>query len=391
MSAVTSEAICLRHGLRRSARILIALVALTISGCISSGGDPNSSNAERLAVERGQQTGRQLFDNNCAACHGVDGKGRPVTQVGFDVPLPDFTDCSYNSPEQSADWVAIAHEGGPIRGFNTIMPAFGDALTTAELATLVEYVRGFCTDRRWPRGELNFPAPLFTEKAFPENETLLKTVRDQDGSAETQLIYEHRIGARDQYEITLPYLNRDTGGPDHWEQGIGDIAVAFKHVLAHNLEKGYILSAAAELSLPTGSEASGLGAGHASLETFLAVGKQLPRDFFLHSRAIYLMPLDGSTREAELHVAIGRAMTSKGPYGRQWNPMVEFLGARPLESGATTEWDWVPQVQISINQRQHLLFNVGVRLPLTNRDSRDPQISAYFLWDWFDGGLTEGW
>jgi hypothetical protein len=51
----------------------------------------------------------------------------------------------------------------------------------------------------------------------------------------------------------------------------------------------------------------------------------------------------------------------------------------------------VPQVQFSINQRQHLLCNIGVRLPLTERDSRDAQIGVYFLWDWFDGGLRDGW
>jgi hypothetical protein len=342
-------------------------------------------------MERGPQTGSQLFDSNCAACHGADGKGRPVTQVGFDYPLPDFTDCGYNTPEQSADWVGIAHEGGPIRGFTPIMPAFGDALTTAELEKVVEHVRDFCVDKSWPRGELNFPAPMFTEKAFPENETLLKTVLDKDGGSETRLIYEHRIGARNQYEITVPYVNLNAGAPDHWQQGLGDVSVAFKHVLSHSLDKGYILSAAAELSLPTGNESAGLGAGHATLESFLAFGKRLPRDFFLQSRAIYLTPLDGSAREAELHLTMGRMMTSHGPYGRQWNPMIEVLGARPLERGARTEWDWVPQVQFSINQRQHLLGNIAVRLPLTNRGGRDPQFGAFFLWDWFDGGLRDGW
>jgi mono/diheme cytochrome c family protein len=368
----------------------MALV-LGLAGCISSGGEPDSANAARLALERGPQSGRQLFESNCGACHGADGKGRPVTQVGFDQPLPDFTDCSFNSPEQSADWVAIAHEGGPIRGFSPIMPAFGDALTTAELEKLVAYVRELCVDPHWPRGELNFPKALFTEKAFPENETLVRTVRDRDGSTETKIFYEKRIGARSQYEIVVPYATVDTGSPDHWQQGFGDFAVAFKQVLAHDSTRGYIVSAAAELSLPTGSERDGLGAGHPTLETFVAAGKQLPADFFLQSRATYVAPLDGSIREAELQVAVGRMMTSHGPYGRQWNPMIEVLGARALESGAKTEWDWVPQVQISINQRQHLLFNVGVRLPLTDRDSRDPQIAAYFLWDWFDGGLREGW
>ena len=381
----------LPRAIRATLKTLCVVTTAAIAGCIINGGDPYSENAAKEALVRGPQTGKQLYDANCAVCHGSNGKGLPVTRVGFSQPLPDFTDCAFNSTERSADWVAIAHEGGPIRGFSPIMPAFGDALTSAELEKLIEYVRGFCADLSWPRGELNFPLPLFTEKAFPENETLLKSVIDEDGSSETKLIYEKRVEARGQYELVLPYVNRDTGAPNNWEHGFGDVAVAYKHVLAHSPESGYILSAAAELSLPTGSDESGLGEGHSVMEGFLAVGKQLPRDFFIQSRAIYKAPLDGSTREAELQVALGRAMTSGGPYGRQWNPMVEVLGARPLESGASTEWDWVPQVQFSINQRQHLRGNIGVRLPLTDRDSRDAQIGVYFLWDWFDGGLREGW
>lgn len=386
-----SESIYLPHAIRATFATMCVLAATGIAGCIVSGGDPYSENAAREALVRGPRSGKQLYDDHCVACHGGNGKGLPVTQVGFEQPLPDFTDCAFNSTEQSADWVAISHEGGPIRGFSPIMPAFGDALTTAELKKLIEYVRSFCADMSWPRGELNFPLPLFTEKAFPENETLLKSVVAEDGSSETKLVYERRVGARGQYELVLPYVNRDTGAPNHWERGFGDVAIAYKHVLAHSYEGGYILSAAAELSLPTGSDESGLGDGHSVMEGFLALGKQLPRDFFVQSRAIYKAPLDGSTREAKLQVAFGRAMTSGGPYGRQWNPMIELLGARPLESGASTEWDWVPQIQFSINQRQHLLGNIGIRLPLTERDSRDAQIGLYFLWDWFDGGLREGW
>ena len=374
----------INQSLRESSRDVVSipvlvLLIIMISSCVNPGGNEHSDNAEQQAALRGEQTGRQLFENNCAACHGTNGKGRPVSEVGFDYPLPDFTDCSFNTPEQSADWVAIAHEGGPIRGFTPIMPSFGDALTTTELERLVEHVRNFCTDPRWPRGELNFPAPLYTEKAYPENETLLKTFIDKGGSSETRLIYEHRIGARGQYELMLPYVNLETG-TGHWQQGLGDVAVAYKHVLAASSQKGYILSAAAELALPTGSESAGIGAGHATLESFLAFGKALPKDFFMQGRAIYVAPLDSSTREAELHLNFGRVMTLGGPYGRQINPMVELLGARELQSGATTQWDWAPQMQISLNQRQHLLVGFGARLPLTERAGRDPQFSAYFLW-----------
>ena len=52
-------------------------------------------------------------------------------------PLPDFTDCSFDSPEAAADWLAVAHDGGPVRAFDRRMPAFGEALTAAELERTV--------------------------------------------------------------------------------------------------------------------------------------------------------------------------------------------------------------------------------------------------------------
>jgi hypothetical protein len=38
---------------------------------------------------------RELYQRACAACHGTDGRGMPQSTVGFDVELPDFTDCSF--------------------------------------------------------------------------------------------------------------------------------------------------------------------------------------------------------------------------------------------------------------------------------------------------------
>jgi hypothetical protein len=36
-------------------------------------------------------------------------------------------------------------------------------------------VRTFCASDAWPRGELNLPRALVTEKAFPEDEAVLTT------------------------------------------------------------------------------------------------------------------------------------------------------------------------------------------------------------------------
>jgi hypothetical protein len=69
--------------------------------------------------------------------------------------------------------------------------------------------------------------------------------------------------------------------------------------------------------------------------------------------------------------------------------MVELLLARPERS--STQWDVAPQMQVSLSKLQHVLVNVGVRVPLNQRGTRKPQVATYLLWDWFDGGLFQFW
>ncbi len=44
-------------------------------------------------------TGRDIFELACSTCHGTDGRGSPRSVVGFDLDLPDFTDCTFATPE----------------------------------------------------------------------------------------------------------------------------------------------------------------------------------------------------------------------------------------------------------------------------------------------------
>ncbi len=71
--------------------------------------------------------------------------------------------------------------------------------------------------------------------------------------------------------------------------------------------------------------------------------------------------------------------------------MLELTAMQELEDEARTEWDVVPQVQVSLSKRQHVLLNVGILVPLAGRSGRSTQLLAYILWDWFDGGLFDGW
>jgi len=95
--------------------------------------------------------------------------------------------------------------------------------------------------------------------------------------------------------------------------------------------------------------------------------------------------------ELVLRAAAGRTFTFSSPYGRALTPMVEIEGKWEDASGADTEWDIVPQFQVTLNTRQHVMAAAGLRVPVTNRSSRDVELVFYLLWDWFDGGVLEGW
>jgi hypothetical protein len=173
---------------------------------------------------------------------------------------------------------------------------------------------------------------------------------------------------------------------------LGDLAVGYKRVLLHNHTSGSILSFVGEVIVPTGDEADEFGKGSVVLEPFLVFSQTLPNDFFLHAQAALEFPLnkDGADNEGLLRIAFGRSFSSK-PYSRTWSPMIEFLASRELGPDGTYLFDIVPQIQVTLNQRQHIMFNIGVRIPVNQTEGRDIQILAYILWDWFDGGFFEGW
>jgi mono/diheme cytochrome c family protein len=348
--------------------------------------------------ELATMTGAQLYAAACAGCHGGDGRGLDRALVAFEETLPDFTDCNFASREQDADWTAIAHEGGPVRGFSQMMPSFAAALTVEQITRVIAHLRTFCDEPDWPRGELNLPRALLAEKAFPEDEWVVESDADlgDQGAVAGQFVWEQRFGPRSQIEVAIPYgwvELADAGGPPgttHWASGLGDLVLGVKHAAYHDHSAGRIFALGAEVALPTGDEAKGLGAEGAKTEAFLSFGQVLPSDAFVQAQTGAEVPLyDGGEKEAFGRLAIGRTFVS-GEWGRSWTPMVELQAKRELEGGPTA-LDVVPQIQVSLNTRQHVLASVGLLVPSTATTDRSVRLLAYVLLDWFDGGFFDGW
>jgi mono/diheme cytochrome c family protein len=338
-----------------------------------------------------QRTAEELYRIACATCHGPDGKGSPRSLVGFEAPLPNFSDCAFATGEPDPDWFAVVHEGGPVRALDRHMPAFGDALSPEDIRLAISHIRTFCSDPAWPRGDLNPPRAFFTEKAFPENEavwTMAMTGR-RERSVESELIYERRLGARNQIELVAPIAAHQDALGD-WSRGLGDVALAFKRTLHASMLRGEISAVGLEVILPTGNESRGLGNGYTVFEPFAMWGQTLPRNSYWQLHAGIELPSDSEApREAFVRSAVGTTLAGDRGFGRAWSPQVEVLWARP--EGGPSEWDVVPQLQVTLSKLQHVMLAAGVRVPITQRDERRPQALVYLLWDWFDGGFLEMW
>lgn len=344
-------------------------------------------------IEAGQaapsRTGQQVYESICVACHGPNGRGGVNPALETVIKPPDFSDCGFANREPDRGFLAVAHNGGPARGFSPLMPAWNGAYTEAELADAVKYIRTFCTDQRWPRGELNLPRPLVTAKAFPEDEAVVSTAA-QSGNVVTKFIYEKRFGPLNQVEVIVPLATTDYGAGRN-ATGLGDIALEYKRTLAHSLARGNIFSVTGEFVLPTGSESKSLGSGTATFEPFVTFGQILPHGSFVQAQAGFGIPLSsGHDNEAFWRAAVGRTF-EQTKFGRLWSPMLEILAARPLVSGASIEWDLVPGVQATLNTRQHVRVAGGVRLPVNDADQRRKSVIVYLLWDWYEGGFLQGW
>ena len=358
---------------------------------------PCSLHAQYLAYsfKANPKTGQQVYKSACVSCHGSDGKGAPETLTVFKRPstFPDFSRCDQTTAEVNTAYKAVIENGGPDRGFSQIMPAFREALSSDEIDDVVACLRQFCAGAHWPRGELNVPRAIVTEKAYPEDEVVLSTGINTQGMPgnESHIIHEQRFGVKNQIEVDVPITFQDQNHT--WYGGVGDVTLGLKRVIFSNLRAGSIFSLQGGFLLPTGNYQRGFGAGTATFEPFAAFDQIFRSNTSLQLQFGADLPFDVSKSPQSwfFNSAIGQSFAADHMLGRLGTPMVEFLAARDLVNGAQTNWDVLPEMQVTISKRQHVRGSLGYRIPISNTAGRQQQVMFYLLWDWADGSLLQGW
>ncbi|MDB4938878.1 MAG: exported protein of unknown function [Labilithrix sp.] len=111
------------------ASVVIAVLAATSSGC------------EKKADAA---SGRDLFANTCARCHGMEGAGGPPAFAGGPSPR-NFRDHAFHG-ERTDEQLKLTI----VNGKGAAMPAFGTMFSEAQLQALVAHVRSFDPQRTGP-------------------------------------------------------------------------------------------------------------------------------------------------------------------------------------------------------------------------------------------------
>jgi len=101
--------------------------------CLSIFYHPMQMSAAPVAIE--QTSGKELFEKNCAKCHGSDGEAK--TFRGKFTHARNLTTADFQS-NTSDEQIADAIRTGP-----KAMPSFEKKLSADEINALVQYVRTF--------------------------------------------------------------------------------------------------------------------------------------------------------------------------------------------------------------------------------------------------------
>ena len=333
-------------------------------------------------------SGAAIFAANCAACHGAAGSPDPDSPLvkNLGVVPADFSDTLFNSREGESEWKLVATYGGASLGFSEVMPAFGSSLSEEDIDNTLAYIKTLGGEHDYPDGSLNLFLPIRTKKAFPEDEWVWKqryTDQDGDNAWRNVLEYEFRIGRRWQgiMEVTHTYQG-GSGDFGYFEPG-------FKYVMSHNKKKGSIYTLGMQAAVPLNSDKNW------GFLPYLAMGKVINDEWIFQGSARLGLDLEDSDHSKAEFAGIVHWVHT--PWPRNVFPALELVAEVPFETGSgpnkedAIQWSILPQARIGLSKRGHVALNVGVELPLNERDRYDWRAYVYLIWDFADGGFFEAW
>ena len=197
-----------------------------------------------------------------------------------------------------------------------------------------------------------------TEKAFPEDEWVLtgSVNTTGPGNVSSALVYEKRFGKRNQLEFAAPFnfLRRDKRWMGRRHRRPGAWLQEKRNRQRRRPARSSASKARSVLPRVIDFTNSARESRYskplpllASVSRNRALSKFKPAENFRPTPKKCRVPHSFVRR-------LGRPFAQNHGFGRIWTPMAEFIADRDFETGARTNWDVVPQMQVALNKRQHV-------------------------------------
>ncbi len=310
--------------------------------------------------------GASLFDKNCVICHGSTAKGDGLLSQSLPVQPANLTDCRLTAEDPVEVLEGIIREGGTYSGRSSVMPAWGDKLSKQEISDVAGFVKTLCEDQEWLTGALNFPRPLITGKAFPEQEIIVggKFAQGDTNKSSQSLDIEYRIDGLTNIEVSTSAARVDPRNQSA-NSGIGDSSISVRRVLAFNYAQNYLVAAGLKLQFPTGDEDKGLGSGETTWQPSLRAGWQRGH-LVTQVDTRVTIPSETSDENAKVRYNLALGYLIEPDPRLQVTPMIEITNESRINgpnSGDTLS-TVVPQIRIKWLKWS---TGLGVQMPVTQR------------------------
>lgn len=111
------------------------LAAATLA--VADGKGSHDKTASRL------EEGKKIFETNCVACHGAEGKGDGAAAAALNPRPRDFTDAAYMKSRPKATLIKVITEGGQSVGLSPVMVGWKGTLTEEQIESVTKYVLSY--------------------------------------------------------------------------------------------------------------------------------------------------------------------------------------------------------------------------------------------------------
>jgi mono/diheme cytochrome c family protein len=141
--------------------ILLLLSSLLVAAC-SSGATPEDNHTDEEHIEppvefssltnrfagdhEAAEAGAEIYEVNCASCHGPEGEGNGPTAEALDPKPASLADAHLMEDMSDGALFWRVSEGGMMEPFNSAMPAWKETLSEEEIWQVITFIREFAED-----------------------------------------------------------------------------------------------------------------------------------------------------------------------------------------------------------------------------------------------------